>query len=218
MIEGLHTTGEMSGIFARWYIENPNIYAGSPAFFVDRDGVIVEETNYLSRPEDVILIPGVSAALLKLNRAGVPVVIITNQAGIGRGYYGWEDFLKVQVNIYEKLQHEKVHIDACIACPYHPEALEPYCCVEHFYRKPNPGMLLWSAETAGIDLKRSWIVGDKLSDLQAGERAGLGSLAHVMTGYGRSHRIKVLEWAKDNFSFQQFQDIYEAVDVFFAQL
>lgn len=215
MIEGLYNEGEMAGIFACWYIPNPNIFAGKPALYIDRDGVIVEETNYLCRPEDVSFIPGVVDAIFKINQVGIPVIIVTNQAGIGRGYYGWQDFIKVQEYISEKLKQEGAHFDACIACPYHLEAKEPYRCTNHFFRKPNPGMIIWPARTAGIDLKSSWIVGDKLSDLQAGERAGLGGLAHVMTGHGKSHRLKVIQWFRDKPNLHLFKDLCEAIEVFF---
>lgn len=218
MIEGLHGEGPMAGIFARWHTPRPGIFAGRPAFFMDRDGVIVEEKNYLHSPEDISLIPGIGAALLKLNRAGIPVIIVTNQAGIGRGYYGWDQFVAVQDHIYQRLGREGAHVDACVACPFHPEAREPYISADHYFRKPNPGMILWPAEACALDLKRSWIAGDNLSDLQAGERAGLGGLAHVLTGHGMSIRSAVIEWAGDSPLFRQFPDACSTVEAFLKGL
>ncbi len=214
MLEGIYKNGALLGIYARWYAGCPMGFAGRPALFIDRDGVLVEETNYLCRPEDVSLIPGAGPAITKLNRAGLPVVIVTNQSGIGRRFYAWEDFIEVQRCIYQKLKEDGAHIDACIACPYHPDAREPYRYDGHFFRKPNPGMILWAAGTAGINLELSWIVGDTLADLQAGEKAGLGGLAHVMTGYGKYQRPAVLAWSKGRENFKPFQDLGQAVEAF----
>lgn len=214
MVDGVYSHGELKGIYARWYVPEPRIYRGVPAFFVDRDGVLIEEKNYLCRPEDVFFESGVEKCLLELNQAGVPVIIVTNQSGIGRGYYGWEDFIKVQKYIYDKLGNYGVRIDACVACPYHREAKGMYCHSNHFYRKPNTGMIEWAAETSGIDLYSSWIVGDKLSDLQAGKRAGLGGLAHVLTGHGEGQRAKVIEYFRDVSNAYLFENLYEAAATF----
>lgn len=218
MFDGLAAERDPSGVYARWNTGKPEIFAGKPALFIDRDGVLVEETNYLHRPEDVSLIPGVGHALSKLNQARIPVIIVTNQAGIGRGYYGWKEFIRVQNDIYYKLKTSGAHIDACVACPYHSEGLAPYRYSGHFFRKPNPGMLLWAAQTSGINLNSSWIVGDKLSDLQAGEKAGLAGLAHVLTGHGAAHRPKVLEWAKGRPNILAVQNLCEAIDSFLQKL
>jgi D-glycero-D-manno-heptose 1,7-bisphosphate phosphatase len=216
VLDGLHREGEMLGIFARWYMDDPRSFAHRQALFIDRDGVLIEEANYLYSPVQVSLMAGISAAIKKLNLNNIPVIIVTNQAGIGRGYYGWEDFIKVQDYIYETLQQEGARIDACVACPYHPEAKEPYRHDAHYFRKPEPGMILWAAKTAELDLGRSWIAGDKLTDLQSGEKAGLHGLAHVVTGYGLSDQAIVREWAKDKPGFKSFRNLCEVIDSFLA--
>lgn len=214
MFEGLHTCGELDGIFARWYVSVPGIFKGKPALFLDRDGVIIEEKNYLCRPEEVSFIPGVAEAIRKINQTEIPVIIVTNQSGIGRGYYGWEDFIRVQEHIYDKLEQEGARIDACIACPYHPDAKEPYKHENHYFRKPNPGMVLWPNQIVPLDLQSSWIVGDTLSDLEVGEMAGLGVKAHVMTGHGRFNYPRVIEWARDKPSVRLFETICDAIKYF----
>jgi D-glycero-D-manno-heptose 1,7-bisphosphate phosphatase len=156
-----------------------------PAFFLDRDGTLNEEVDYLSDPEQLVLIPGAAAAVARLNALGIPVVVVTNQSGIGRGKYGWPDFEAVMGRMSELLALEDARIDAVYASPHHEHALGEYAVADHPERKPNPGMLLRAAEEHGLDLSRSWMVGDKELDLEAGRRAGC-RVALVRTGYGSS--------------------------------
>ncbi len=127
------------------------------------------------------------------NAASVAVVVVTNQAGIGRGYYGWRDFEAVRHRIDDLLALERVHLDAIYACPFHPAALEPYRHAAHPGRKPGPGMLLRAASDLGIDLTRSWIVGDVVEDIQAGRSAGLAGAVHVRSGHGARDRERVAD-------------------------
>lgn len=152
------------------------------AVFLDRDGVLVEETNYLHRIEDITMIEPARAALRLLNQAAVPAVLVTNQAGIARGYYQWADFEAVQQEIENRLGEAR--LDAVLACGYHPEGFGPLAH-DHPFRKPNPGMLEHAAAQMSLDLGRSWIVGDKILDLEAGVRAGVAGAVLVRTGYGQ---------------------------------
>jgi D-glycero-D-manno-heptose 1,7-bisphosphate phosphatase len=169
-----------------------------PALFLDRDGVIVEETGYLRRVEDIALIPGAAAAIANANARGVPVVIVTNQAGIGRGMFGWDVFRTVQQTINQRLAREDAHIDAVYAAPHHSEGVGEFAHPNHPARKPNPGMLLRAAAALDIDLAASWLAGDKLSDMEAAKNAGLAGGLHVLTGHGRSERDRILQWRTDN--------------------
>jgi D-glycero-D-manno-heptose 1,7-bisphosphate phosphatase len=155
-----------------------------PGLFLDRDGVIVELIPYLHQVEDVALIPGAVETIAAANRRGVPVVVITNQAGIGRGYYGWEKFQGVQDAILVALGNAGAHIDGVFACPHHPDAAGRYLHPAHSARKPEPGMLLRAAEMLRIDLAHSWIIGDRSGDLLAGRAAGLEGGVLVRTGLG----------------------------------
>lgn len=160
-------------------------FSGRPALFLDRDGVIVEETNYLHRPDEVRMLPGAASAIAAVNRAAIPVVIVTNQAGIGRGYYDWKDFHAVQSLICNELEKVGARSDMVIACAYHENGVGEYACDDHPWRKPQPGMLIEAAARLGIDLPSSFIVGDCLTDIQAGARAGLRTGAMVETGHGK---------------------------------
>ncbi len=174
-------------------------YRGRPALFLDRDGVLVEEVGYLHRPEDVRPIPGAAALIAAANRAGLAVVQVTNQAGIGRGYYGWAEFRLTQERISADLAAEGAALDMVLACPFHAEAEPPYRHPAHPCRKPRPGMILRAAERLDLDLAGSWIVGDRAIDLEAGRAAGLAGGAHVLTGHGATERDAALEVATGRF-------------------
>jgi D-glycero-D-manno-heptose 1,7-bisphosphate phosphatase len=154
-----------------------------PAVFLDRDGTLNEEIGYLHRAEDVALVPGAAQAVARLNARGIPVIVVTNQAGIGKGKYGWDDYHTVMARIAELLAAAGAHLDASYAAPHHPQAEGPYRHPDHPDRKPNPGMLLRAAGEHGLDLARSWMIGDKALDLEAGRNAGC-RVALVRTGYG----------------------------------
>jgi D-glycero-D-manno-heptose 1,7-bisphosphate phosphatase len=154
-----------------------------PAVFLDRDGTLNEEVDYLSKPEDLALIPGAAAAVAQLNAAGLPVIVVTNQSGIGRGYYSWQDFAAVMSRMGTLLAMENAHLDAVYASPHHEKGQGDYAVADHPERKPNPGMLTKAAEEHGIDLSGSWMVGDKAIDVEAGRRAGCRTVL-VRTGYG----------------------------------
>ena len=154
-----------------------------PAVFLDRDGTLNEEVGYLSRPEELRLLPGAGAAVAKLNAKGIPVVVVTNQSGIGRGYYGWADFEAVMARMAELLAEAGARVDAVYASPHHEAGQGEYAVADHPDRKPNPGMLRRAAEEHGLDLARSWMVGDKAIDVEAGHRAGCRACL-VRTGYG----------------------------------
>jgi len=168
-----------------------NELAHKPALFLDRDGVIVEETHYLGRVEDVAMVPGVAEAVAKANARSVPVILVTNQAGIARGFYGWEDFGKVQAAICAALAEVGAELDLVLACGYHNVGSGPLAVADHPWRKPNDGMLAYAAEQHAIALERSWIIGDKLSDISAGAQAGLAGGFLVRTGHGAAE-IKAL--------------------------
>lgn len=154
------------------------------AVFLDRDGTLNEEVGYLHRPQDVVLVQGAARAISRLNASGIPVIVVTNQAGIGRGKYGWEDFQAVMDRIAVLLEEERAHMDGVYAAPHHEKGLGEYAHPDHPDRKPNPGMLLRAAVEHDLDLSRSWMIGDKEIDLEAGRKAGC-RVALVLTGYGK---------------------------------
>jgi len=158
-----------------------------PALFIDRDGVIIEEKLYLSNPDDIELLPGAPELIRAAHELGMAVVEITNQAGIAHGYFGWPDFVRVENRLTEILAGHGVAAAAVFACPFHPQGRTPYRDASHPWRKPNPGMLLEAARLMNLALERSVLIGDKVSDLEAGRAAGLALGIHVLTGHGREH-------------------------------
>lgn len=154
------------------------------AVFLDRDGTLNVDRGYVHRIEDWEWIPGAIDAIAALGTAGFRVIVITNQAGIARGYYDEADMNNLHKMINRELEEHGTRIDEFYHCPHHPEfgAIRECDC-----RKPMPGMIDKARLDFDIDLGRSWLVGDKASDIQAGLAAGVKSIL-VLTGYGNSDR------------------------------
>jgi len=184
---------------------------GGPALFLDRDGVVVEETDYLCRAEDAVLVQGAEAVIAAANRRGIPVVLVTNQSGVGRGYYGWGDFAAVQEAISSQLAVQGgAWLDAVYACPHHPTATGVFCHPDHPARKPNPGMLLRAAAALDLELRKSWLIGDRAVDIEAAKRAGLAGAMLVTTGYGKNDRMKAKTLAAADFEVRFATSIADA--------
>lgn len=148
------------------------------ALFLDRDGVINLNHGYVYRKEDFDFIDGIFELVASANRADYLVVIVTNQAGIGRGYYTEEDFHRLMGWVDRQFRAYGGTIDAVYFCPDHPENGIGKYLRESACRKPAPGMLLQAASEHGIDLAASIMVGDKVSDINAGRAAGVGTLLY----------------------------------------
>lgn len=153
------------------------------AVFLDRDGTLIEEVHYLARPEQVRLIPGAAEAVRRLNHLGVLVVVVTNQAGVARGYFPESRVAEVHAHLAMLLAEQGARVDAFYFCPHHPTEGAGAYRVACDCRKPRPGMLLAAARDLDIDLSRSWMIGDKPCDAEAGRAAGCRSVL-VRTGHG----------------------------------
>ncbi len=153
--------------------------------FLDRDGTINVERGYLSDPDEVELLPGAAQAIRAANEFGLPVIIITNQAGVARGYHSEADVNSVNERLKELLKGEGARIDALYYCPHHPEVGNPPYRIVCTCRKPRTGMLKMAERSHGINLATSFVVGDKCSDIETGKNAGCGTVL-VLTGYGRT--------------------------------
>ena len=160
------------------------LFRGIPALFLDRDGTIVQEVYYLHKPEEMKMEPYAPQTIKMANEKGIPVIVVTNQSGIGRGYYDWQDFCAVQDAMLEELESFGAVIDAVFACPFHYHGKGPYIHENHPDRKPNPGMLRKAAKLMSVDLKRSWIAGDRATDVGAGLSAKCEGGVHLKTGHG----------------------------------
>ena len=146
---------------------------GRPALFLDRDGTINVDTGYPDDPAAMVLRGQIAPVIEAANRRGVPVVVVTNQSGIARGYFGWDAFARVNRRVLDLLAEQDVFVDMVLACAYHEAGTGALAIPDHPMRKPNPGMLLEAGRRLGLDLKRSLIVGDKPADMEAAQRAGL---------------------------------------------
>jgi D-glycero-D-manno-heptose 1,7-bisphosphate phosphatase len=165
-----------------------------PAIFVDRDGTLIEEVNYLSRVEDLRLFPFTSEAVAKLKEQGHLLIVVTNQSGIGRNIYSRDEMDAIHDQIQLDLDGA---VDAFYFCPHLP-------CDGCTCRKPLPGMIENACRDFEIDMSKSWMVGDKNIDVEAGRKSGLRT-AFVLTGYGEQHRSQ-LEFVPDIIA----QDLLEA--------
>ncbi len=163
---------------------DPGIEA-CPVLFLDRDGVIVEDSGFLCEPDAARLMPGAVQLVAAANRNAIPVAIVTNQSGIDRGLYGWTEFAAVQSRIESLLAEEGAAIDALAACPFHPEFTPGYGAAHERWRKPGPAMLTALARRMRIDAGKSWLVGDRMRDIGAARAARLAGGVLVGTAPDR---------------------------------
>ncbi len=155
-----------------------------PAVFLDRDGTINEEVGYVNHVSRFLLLLCAPEAVRLLNASGLKVVVVTNQSGVARGYFPESLVTEITKLMCRELTARQAHIDGFYYCPHHPDGVvEPYN-VACECRKPKPGMLRKAAAELDIDLKRSYMVGDRLNDVVFGQRAGLKGVI-TLTGYGR---------------------------------
>lgn len=150
--------------------------------FIDRDGVINEDREYVSRPADFHFIPGSIDALRTLHGAGFALVVITNQSGIARGMFTEEDYLQLHTSMQEQLAAEGVVLDSIQYCPHLPDAPVERYRLDCECRKPRAGMILAAARQLDVDLAASVLIGDRRTDLEAGRNAGVGRCFLVRSG------------------------------------
>jgi D-glycero-D-manno-heptose 1,7-bisphosphate phosphatase len=158
------------------------------AIFLDRDGTINQEVSYLSDERQLRLIDGAAEGIRLLKRLGYQIVLITNQAGVARGYFSEDKLRDIHSRLTEMLAAESADLDAIYYCPHHPEGLAPYR-VACECRKPQPGMLKRAARDLNIGLEESIMVGDKTLDLKAGFAVNCRGIL-VRTGYGRESEVQ----------------------------
>lgn len=185
------------------------------AVFLDRDGTISEEVGYVNHPSRLRVLPRAAEAVRRLNQEAVPAVLVTNQSGIARGYFSADVLSLVNASLIDQLSVEGAHLAALYICSHHPREGEPPYRLECDCRKPKPGMLLKAASDLGLDLARSWTVGDKPSDIVAGHRAGTRTIL-VLTGYG----LGEWEYRRGTFSVQPdhvAEDLLDAVSLILGE-
>ena len=155
-----------------------------PAVFIDRDGTISEEVGYINHPSRFRLFPYAASAIKLLNERGWLAVIVTNQAGVARGYFFDTMIQAVHDNLQQSLQDEGARVDAIYYCAHHPSVGDPPYRQDCDCRKPKPGLVNRAARDLDIALEQSWMVGDRYSDIELARNAGVHA-ALVLSGYGR---------------------------------
>ena len=148
------------------------------AFFLDRDGVIIEQVEYIRDPDEVKLTPGAAEALKLIHRNGFLAVVISNQSGIARGKFTLDELMAVQRRMYDLLAEQGEKIDGFYFCPHDPHVDVCSC------RKPKPGMIFQAVRELGIDAGASFMIGDRPADIETGIAGGCRDGAMVLTGYG----------------------------------
>jgi D-glycero-D-manno-heptose 1,7-bisphosphate phosphatase len=166
-----------------------------PAIFLDRDGVINVERNYVYRIADFEFMPGIFDLCRTAQDAGFVPIVVTNQAGIGRGYYTEDDFQRITEWMLEEFRLRGIVIGRVYHCPFHPAAGLGEYRRESFDRKPNPGMILKARDDFALDLASSVLVGDKDSDVEAGRAAGVGHNLRLRHDAGTVNGPEHLEFA-----------------------
>lgn len=152
------------------------------AVFLDRDGTLIEERQYLRRPEEAVILPGVASALRRLLQAGFDLFIVSNQSGVGRGYFTIEEVERVNSHLLSLLAREKVSFRKLYVAPEAPGSPSRG-------RKPSPQFLFDARDEFDLDLSQSYMVGDKLIDLECGWNAGVSKSILVRTGYGADPEV-----------------------------
>lgn len=155
----------------------------SIGLFLDRDGTVNEEVDFLTTPDGLRLIPGSAAAIQVANQLGLKVIIVTNQSGVARGLLSEQRLQEIHQHLIEQLKQEGALLDAIYYCPHLPEEGNSPYHRECSCRKPKPGMLMQAAAQFDIDLSRSFVVGDRKIDVEMGMKVGATTIA-VRTGYG----------------------------------
>lgn len=161
------------------------------ALFVDRDGTINVEKDFISHPDQLELIEGAAEAIVIANKLNLKVVVISNQSGVARGIMTIDDVHRINAHLKELLARKGATVDAIYYCPHHPEYKPHILCS---CRKPDIGMLLRAKAEFGIELRKSFVVGDKWSDIKCGVNAGTFT-SLVLTGYGENEHQKCVEEA-----------------------
>jgi len=156
---------------------------GRPAVFLDRDGTIVREVEYLRSPQELRLLPRAGEAIRRLNEAGFAVIVVTNQSGIARGLLTEDDLEEIHTVLRRRLARRGARLEAIYWCPHHPEAPLLEYRRRCRCRKPSPGMLLRAGRELDLDLAQCYAIGDGERDVEAGQRAGCRTVL-VRTGYG----------------------------------
>ena len=178
------------------------------ALFLDRDGIIIKDTGYPHTKSDLIFVDGIFDLVSKFTALNYKIIIVTNQSGIGRGYFSYNDFDKFMSSIIVVFKRFNIDIASVYFCPHHPSDAIPSYKIDCNCRKPKPGMLLQAAIDHDIDLKQSMIIGDSMRDIEAGEAAGLKEVVLISAKYDKDKRKSKAEFLSFNDHRQMLLDYF----------
>ena len=194
-------------------IRSPTVCSARPGLFLDRDGVIVHDKNFLTGPNDVELLPGAAELIAEANRCAAPVAVVTNQSGIARRLFSWMEFTDVEQEIARRLERAGAQIDAVLACPFHPKFTECYGERESYWRKPGPGLILEAARLLKIDIGMSWLVGDQTRDIEAAKNAGLAGAIFLNNGSTSSRPALVRSEPSAKFKVEIATNVFNVIEI-----
>ena len=189
---------------------------GKSAVFLDRDGTINEQMGYINHISRFHLLPGVANAIKRLNDAHIPVIVVSNQSGLARGYFPEELLTAVHKKMDEQLAEKGARVDAVYYCPHHPEAKEERFRKACNCRKPKPGLIFTAAKELELDPEKSFVVGDRWSDIKTAAACGARSVL-VRTGYGRGDEEYIGPFQEIQ-PHKKCDDLQDAVDWILTQI
>jgi D-glycero-D-manno-heptose 1,7-bisphosphate phosphatase len=184
--------------------------------FIDRDGTLTEEVGYINHPSRLRLYPWSAQAIKALNQNDLRTIVVTNQAGIARGYFTEDLVTQVHEKLRAEMSREGARIDAIYYCPHHPSVGEAPYRQDCNCRKPKPGMLHRAVQDLGVDLSRSFVIGDRYGDVELAHNAGVRSI-FVLSGYG----LGEYEYQRQNWRVQPdwiAQNLLEATEIIFREV
>ncbi|WP_456440986.1 D-glycero-alpha-D-manno-heptose-1,7-bisphosphate 7-phosphatase [Caldithrix abyssi] len=157
--------------------------------FLDRDGTIIEEMGYINHFSRIRPLPEAVEAIKLFKKAGFKVVVVTNQAGVARGYFSEEELVQMNKHMLQEFEKKGAKIDALFYCPHHPEGKVEKYRLKCNCRKPNTGMIDKAVEELGVSLKEAWVIGDRASDLELAKNSGIRGVL-VLSGYGTGDYVQ----------------------------
>ena len=182
------------------------------AVFLDRDGTLIEDKDYLTDPAGMNVTPGAYKAVQELRQAGYKIIVVTNQSAVARGMIDEDKLQTLHERLKATFAAAGAPLDAVYYCPYHPEGTQPEYTRESDWRKPAPGMLIAAAEEYDLDLEQSWMVGDSLRDVEAGRRAGCRSVLLTFYGTPPDGENPETKETKPDFVCPQLGELAELID------
>ncbi len=165
--------------------------------FLDRDGTIIEEMGYINHFSRIRPLPKAVEAIKMFKKAGFKVIVVTNQSGVAKGYFSEQELINMNNYMVDQFAKQGAQIDALYYCPHHPQAVVPQYRLDCDCRKPGTGMILKAKQEHGVDLQRSWIIGDRESDIKLAETLNIHN-AFVLTGYGVGEYVRFKGALKSN--------------------